>query len=64
MTLVWASAPRLPITMVTMASTATAGCHSPASAGTACRKTRRKAAKAAALTPADMSAVTVVGAPS
>ena len=33
-------------------------------AGSACRNTRRNAPKAAALTPAAMRAVTVVGAPS
>ena len=48
----------------TIASTATSGCQWEASAGSAESKTRRSAPKAAALTPADMKAVTVVGAPS
>src|SRR5262245_13371335 len=50
--------------MVTIASAATAGCQFDASAGSAWANTRRSAPNAAAFTPADMSAVTVVGAPS
>src|SRR5256885_648216 len=59
-----ARAPRLPTTIVSTARAATAGCHCDAREGRAWTKTRRKAPKAAVFTPADMSAVTVVGAAS
>ncbi len=60
----WASAARFPTIMVAIASTATSGRHWEARAGSAESKTRSSAPKAAALTPAAMNAVTVVGAPS
>ena len=60
----WASAPRLPTTIVSTARAATAGCHCGARAGSACTNTRSRAPKAAVFTPAAIRPVTVVGAPS
>ena len=54
----------VPRIIVAPAMTPSAGIHWSCSGSSGERKTRTKAAKAAALTPVDMNAVTIVGAPS
>ena len=58
------SAAMFPTTMLATAITAIAACQSGCRSGSAPEKSRRNAAKAAALVAVDMKAVTVVGAPS
>ena len=66
LTLCCTMATRLPSSIVSAASTAKIGTHSALNAGAPnpCANTRSRAAKAAALGPAVMNAVTAVGAPS
>ncbi len=54
----------VPSTIVAAAITLRTGIQWPCSGSSGDRKTRTKAANAAALTPVDMKAVTIVGAPS
>ena len=54
----------VPTIMVAAAMTDSAGIHWPCSGSSGDRNTRAKAANAAAFTPVDMKAVTIVGAPS
>src|SRR5687768_10186061 len=54
----------VPTIMVIAATTASIGIHCVCSESSGYRNTRTKAANAAALTPVDMNAVTIVGAPS
>ena len=60
----WASATTLPTVIVSAASTHSSAAQSAWSAAQRDQSTRRSAAKAAALEPVAMKAVTVVGAPS
>ena len=62
-TSLWAMARMLPTTMVTAASPHTIGRQSSTSGLNPTLNTRRKAPNAATLVPADMNAVTQVGAP-
>ena len=64
LTLRWLTAITLPTVMVSAAMTPRSRVHCPASCGRPARKTRPKAANAAALTATAMNAVTAVGAPS
>src|SRR5437660_11678462 len=61
--LVWVMAIRLPTTMLVAATKARRACHSGARWGRPPAKTRTIIAKAAALVPTDMNAVTGIGAP-
>src|SRR5919109_3622718 len=54
----------VPRIIVAAATTVSTGIHSSFSGSSGDRKTRTKAANAAAFTPVDMNAVTIVGAPS
>ena len=60
---VWAIASTLPATIESAASAHTIGCQSQPSGWNATLNTRMNAAKAATFVPADMNAVTAVGAP-
>ena len=60
----WAMATRLPSVMLSTASTQKSHTHSPWSGRSDTSSRRRSAAKAAALEPVAMKAVTEVGAPS
>ena len=64
MTLVCTTPTTVPRIMVTAAITDSTGIHCAWSGSSGDRKTRTNAAKAAAFTPVDMNAVTIVGAPS
>ena len=64
LTLVCATPTTVPMIIVAAAMPQTSRLHSSRSGSNADRNTRTKAAKAAALTPVDMKAVTAVGAPS
>src|SRR5918994_6552234 len=62
--LVWTTPTTVPTIIVAAAMIDSTGIHSACSGSNGERKTRANAANAAALTPVDMNAVTMVGAPS
>ena len=64
LTLFWSSAVTLPTVMVSTASTLTMGTHTSRESPSTWISSRSTAANPAALAPADMNAVTAVGAPS
>ena len=64
LTLFWSSAVTFPTVMVRIAIALSTGTQSVRTAPSVLRPTRTRAAKPAALAPADMNAVTEVGAPS
>src|SRR5918999_6172049 len=63
-TLLWTTPTTVPTIIVTAAMAASTGTQCAWSGSNACRNTRTNAANAAAFTPVDMKAVTIVGAPS
>jgi hypothetical protein len=63
LTLVWATPTTVPTIIVAMALAPSSGIQCSLSVPKAVRKTRTKAANAAALTAVDMNPVTMVGAP-